>query len=141
MQCSKCNSENTQRLEVIYEGGTQNISTTSHSAGAGIGGTFGIGGVRTSTSGTSQSTLAAKASPPVKKRIFESILTAVMGFFVFIGSGLGMKIFGFLLIGAGVYLTYVAIQFNAQKWPGLYQYWKESWLCNKCGHIFHHHFD
>ncbi len=140
MQCSKCNSENIQRLEVIYEGGTQNISTTSHSAAAGIGGTFGIGGVRTATSGTSQSTLASKASPPSKKKFSASILMAVLGFF-FIGSGWGMTVFGCLLIGAGVYLTYVAIQFNSQKWPELYQYWEKSWLCNKCGHIFHHHFD
>jgi hypothetical protein len=137
MQCSKCNSENTQRLEVVYEGGTQTISTTSHSAGAGIGGTLGIGGVRTTTNGTSQSTLASKASPPAKQKFSWSIILALIGFFVFTEKGIGMKLFGILLMGAGGYFTYIAIQFNSQKWPSLYQHWKESWLCNKCGNIYH----
>ena len=45
MKCTNCTSENTQRLEVLYKIGTQNIATTSNSAGAGIGGGFGFGGV------------------------------------------------------------------------------------------------
>ena len=136
MQCTKCNSENTQRLEVVFEHGTQNISTTSHSAGAGIGGSFGVGGVRTSTSGTQQSTLAGKAAPPAKQKFMWAIIVAIVGFF-FLNGGMEAKAFGALLIAAGGYFTYAAIQFNSQKWPGLYQYWKDSWLCNKCGTIYH----
>lgn len=37
MKCPKCESENTQRLEVAFHSGTQNISTTSNTAGVGIG--------------------------------------------------------------------------------------------------------
>lgn len=136
MQCTKCNSENTQRLEVVYEGGTQNISTTSHSAGAGIGGGFGIGGVTTSTSGTSRTTLANKAAPPEKQKYLWAIIIMIVGLFFFNG-GFGAKLFGLLLVGGGGYCTYKAIQFNAQKWPSLYQYWENSWLCHKCGTIYH----
>jgi hypothetical protein len=136
MQCTKCNSENTQRLEVVFDHGTQSISTTSHSAGAGIGGSLGVGGVRTSTSGTSQSTLAAKAAPPEKKTLMWPIVAVIVGVFFF-GGGLGAKIFGALLVAGGGLLTYGAIKFNSEEWPRLYQYWKESWLCNKCGTIYH----
>ena len=43
MQCPKCQSDNTQRLQVVYGGGTQNISTSSSSVivggvGSGMGG-------------------------------------------------------------------------------------------------------
>ena len=69
MKCTNCTSENTQRLEVLYKIGTQNIATTSNSAGAGIGGGFGFGGVRTSTSGKSQSLLASEAAPPEKQKL------------------------------------------------------------------------
>lgn len=136
MQCTKCNSENTQRLEVVFDHGTQNISTTSHSAGAGVGGAFGVGGVRTSTSGTQQSTLASKAAPPAKQKFTWAIVMAIVGFF-FLNGGMEAKIFGAILIAVGGFVTYAAIQFNSQKWPRLYQYWKESWLCNKCGTIYH----
>ena len=137
MQCTKCNSENTQRLEVVYEGGTQNISTTSHSAGAGIGGGFGIGGVRTSTSGTAQSTLAGKASPPRKKKFLWFVVIAIVGVMFINTKNASSTLTGLALIAAGGYFAYSAIQFNSQKWPGLYQYWKDSWLCNKCGTIYH----
>jgi len=68
MKCPKCESENTQRLEVAFHSGTQNISTTSNSAGVGIGsgGRVGFGGGVTKTSGQSQSILAQQASPPAK---------------------------------------------------------------------------
>ena len=121
----------------MYDNGTQNISTTSHSAGAGIGGTFGVGGVRTSTSGTSQSTLANKAAPPAKHSLKWAIISIVIGLFC-LGGSAGVIFFGVLLMAAGGYFAYTAFQFNSSNWPQLYQYWKESWLCNKCGTIYHH---
>ena len=72
MQCTKCNSDNTQRLEVVFDGGTQNINTTSNSAGAGIGGSFGVGGIRTSTSGTSQTSLAWQPPPTLSRVLNEA---------------------------------------------------------------------
>ena len=139
MQCTKCGSDNTQRLEVVHEGGTQSISTTSHSAGVGIGGGFGIGigGIRTSTSGKSQSALAIKATPPKKKKIFWFIFAVIAGFMLLGAEDTGNNIFGLVLISAGGFAAYTAIKFNSKQWPDLFQYWKESWLCQKCGTIYH----
>ena len=136
MQCTKCNSENTQRLQVVYDNGTQNINTISHSAGAGIGGAFGVGGARTSTNGISQSTLAHKASPPAKHSMKWAIISIVIGLFC-LGGSTGSVAFGICLIVIGGYFSFTAVQFNSNNWPGLYQFWKESWLCNKCGTIYH----
>lgn len=136
MQCTKCGSDNTQRLEVVYEGGTQSINTISHSAGAGIGGGFGVGGVRTSTSGTSRSTLAIKATPPQKKKFIWLIVMIIAGFMFLGGKDTGNIILGLVLIAVGGFATYTAIQFNSKKWPSLFQYWKDSWLCHKCGTIY-----
>jgi hypothetical protein len=136
MQCTKCNSDNTQRLEVVFEGGTQNINTTSNSAGAGIGGSFGVGGIRTSTSGTSQTSLAQKASPPLKKGLMWPIIAMFIGLMCF-GGGMAAVVFGLVLIGSGGYFAYEAMQYNGQQWPTLHQVWLESWLCHKCGTIYH----
>jgi hypothetical protein len=132
MQCTKCNSDNTQRLEVVYENGTQNINTRSHSAGAGIGGSFGVGGVTTKTSGVSQSMVGEKASPPNQKSYKWSIIGAIAGILF-----LGTPLFGGPLLLISAYFLYVAFNYNKSEWPPLYQHWQECWLCNKCGTIYH----
>lgn len=136
MQCTKCNSDNTQRLEVVYENGTQNINTQSHSAGAGIGGSFGIGGVTTKTSGTSQTVLGERAAPPMKKSYKWPVISMIVGYFL-LSSGGGILAVGALLIATGGYFAYVAAKYNKSDWPALYQHWQECWLCNKCGTIYH----
>lgn len=137
MQCEKCGSENTQRLEVAFEGGTQSITAKSHTAGVGsISGALGLSGSVTKTSGTSQSALAKKAAPPIKK----SFIWPVIGVFVGVlclGGSATATMFGLLLMAAGGYFGYTAFQFNTQQWPSMYNYWLESWLCHKCGHIYH----
>lgn len=80
MQCPKCSSDNTQRLEVIYESGTQQIRIVSNTVGGGGaygGGPFG-GGAVTSTSGTQQTASAQKASPPGKKSYAGPILLSIV---------------------------------------------------------------
>lgn len=144
MKCPKCESENTQRLEVAFNNGTQNISTTSNSAGVGIGsgGKIGFGGGVTKTSGQSQSVLAQQAAPPVKKSYK---WPAIGAFFGILGglSGLGdmsTVVTGLAILGVGAfsgYVCYSRFQFNSQEWPKLYQHWSESWLCHKCGGIYH----
>jgi hypothetical protein len=137
MQCSKCSSDNTQRLEVVYESGTQNINTRSNSVGVGFSGKLGVGGATTKTQGTSQTTIAQKASPPSKKPFKLGIAAAIFGMF-FLGSGsLGAVAFGVAIIAGGGYMIYSAMTYNKTEWPPLYKYWQESWLCNKCGSIYH----
>jgi hypothetical protein len=132
MQCTKCNSDNTQRLEVVYEHGTQNINTHSHSAGAGIGGSFGVGGVTTRTSGVSQTMAGEKAAPPMRKSYKWPIIGLLLSTALLENIMLGGPL---LLISA--YFWYKAFTYNKTEWPHLYQHWQESWLCLKCGNIYH----
>jgi len=140
MQCNKCGSENTQRLQVAFEGGTQDISATSHTAGVGsIGGKLGLSGAVTKTSGTQQSVLAQKAAPPPKAPLKPGVGLIVFGLIMmsFVG-GFWFVTFGLASIAGGGYMIFKAQQFNSKEWPALYQRWLESWLCHKCGHIYHH---
>ena len=135
MQCTKCNSENTQRLEVVYHGGTQDINTTGSTVGGGYGGAFGIGGAVTKTSGQSQSMLAQRAAPPIKKSYKWGAIMLIAGLLL-LGGPAGAVIVGLLLLAGGGLIVYVASQFNSNEFPSLYQTWLESWLCNKCGTIY-----
>ena len=127
MQCTKCGSGNTQRLEVIFDKGTQNINTESSSG--------------RSTTGTHQSTLAQKAAPPAKLGF---VLPAVLMLGAALVGGAGKDAGGvwyltliaiilFLLSGLTIY---GAIRFNYQSWPSLKKDWLESWFCHKCGTIY-----
>lgn len=137
MQCDKCNSDNTQRLEVVFEGGTSIINTRSHSAGVGIGGDFGVGGITTRTSGTSQTVTGGKAAPPAKKTYAWAIINIFLAWF-FYGFGVPGLIIGVLLFVLAIYLYRTAANYNKNIWPPLYKYWQECWLCHKCGNIYHH---
>lgn len=141
MKCPKCESENTQRLEVAFHSGTQNISTTSNSAGVGIGsgGRIGFGGGVTTTSGQSQSVLAAACSPPAIKSYKWPAIGLVLGFFSMgaLVSGVGAIITWLAVVGSSGYALHSRFQFNSKEWPKLYQLWSESWVCHKCGGIYH----
>jgi hypothetical protein len=138
MQCSKCGSDHTQRLQVAYDGGTQDISATSHTAGVGsISGSLGLGGSVTKTSGVSRSVLAQKAAPPEKRKLMAVLVVTFIGFLCLQGT-IGVMLFGLALMAFGGYGLYNSIKFNSKHWPGLYQRWLESWMCHKCGHTYHH---
>jgi hypothetical protein len=137
MQCNKCGSEHTQRLEVAYDSGTQDISAESHTAGVGsISGALGLSGSVTKTSGVSRSVLAQKAAPPEKRKIGWLIALMFIGFLCTRGT-IGFVFLGLLVLAGGAYGLYCSIRFNNEDWPGLYQRWMESWMCHKCGNIYH----
>ena len=141
MQCPHCNSDNCQRLEVAYQSGTSNIQTRSSGVGVGMGrGGIGVGVGNSKTSGTSQTQLAQKASPPKKKRYLPLIIAFFIGWII--ASDAGLKHWIWLILGVAAvilscYMGYQAYRFNRETWPGLYQIWMESWICHKCGQIFH----
>ncbi|APC96479.1 hypothetical protein [Francisella frigiditurris] len=136
MNCTSCNSENTQRLEVIYEDGTQHIHTKSKTAGTSlfnpIGGLF---GAKTTTKGVSMSSAAKKAAPPIKKSFGWPIIMIIAGIICFNGT-IGVILIGLLLIASGGFLGYKNFKYNSEIFPPLYSNWLNSWMCNKCGSIF-----
>lgn len=133
MQCPDCGSENTRKLQVIYEDGTNQINTTSHTAGAGIGGALGIGGASTKTSGVSQSTLAKKLAPPFRKSMKWPVIFILLG--LVLASFKAYEI-AVILIAVGGIQIYLKAKYNKNEWPELYKNWSMSWHCDKCGKVY-----
>lgn len=139
MHCTQCNSDHTQRLEVVFENGTQDIDTKSNSTGIGFGrGGIGIGFGKTKTKGTSQSKLAQRSAPPSKKTFKKEIIFILLGLFLasdgsknllLTCAGLAMAVFSF-------YRIYIGVMWNKNILPDLFETWRRSWLCNKCGAIY-----
>lgn len=139
MQCPSCNSDNCQRLEVTYDGGTQNVNTQSNTAGVGIaGGGLGVGAANTSTTGVIRSRLAEKAAPPQKGRYIYAIISIFILWFLWSVSQtfIWQTVF-FLLIVACFYWIYTVFNFNSKTFPNLYAFWQKQWICLKCGEIYH----
>jgi hypothetical protein len=145
MKCPKCQSENTQRLQVAYESGTSNIDTHSKTVGGGLGGTsLGGGAAYTNTTGVSQTRMAERASPPEKKGTAIAVGAAIvfsLPAYLFLSNGSFMWGILFLsLIAGAVWLAKEWIKYNSNVWPGLYDSWKKSWVCHKCGNIYQYDF-
>ena len=134
MQCPQCNSENTQRLRVVYEGGTNAIQTTSRSMGAGVGSGFLSGGGVTTTSGVSQSGLAANATPPAKKRYAKPFLAAA--FLTGAAAHSPDVVLMWPLAAIPVVVLWKRFAYNRDQWPRLFTAWDASWMCHKCGHMY-----
>lgn len=136
MQCVKCNSDNVQKLSVIFQSGTHQINTRSNTVGGGAGfGGFLGGGASTRTTGQQQSHLAGIASPPKKKKYdipFIILFLATVALVANLISGA----FFILPLLAAVLLSYRAYTYNKTQWPSKYQEWSNSWHCNKCGVIY-----
>jgi predicted RNA-binding Zn-ribbon protein involved in translation (DUF1610 family) len=140
MQCPKCGSENTQRLQVVHEQGTQVINTTSNTVGTGLNASpfasLGLAGAQTKTTGTAQSATAKKAAPPAQYPAYSNLVLSLLGVFCLAAEWWIVKIAGVAMIAGGVYAVYWAKSYNREKWPALYARWEASWLCSKCGTIY-----
>lgn len=139
MNCNKCDSDNTQRLEVVYESGTQNINTKTGSTGIGFGrGGAAIGFGKAKTKGIARSTSAMKAAPPTKKKLLWFLVMVFIGLtFASRHAAPSDYLIGGALLIVGGFFLYRNIMFNRKELPRLYQIWLNSWMCNKCGSIFH----
>lgn len=140
MHCPTCNSDNVQKLSILYESGTNDIQTSSTTVGAGLGlgHTGGFGSAQTTTRGQSQSKLAQKAAPPAKKNYYP-VLAILAGILLFMASSQFMFLFiAVLLIAGGGFLLYKAQIYNNTTWRELYEKWQKMWHCNKCGTIFYY---
>ena len=143
LDCPSCQSETTQRLSVVYEQGISDIHTSSNSAGVGIGrGGLGFGLAKTKTRGTAQTAISQKASPPPRKRFLKPLGLIFVAYFIlslFGGRGNVLSaLFGLLWLGGSIAWIVFAIQYNAKTWPSLKAVWDDSYLCNRCNHIFHY---
>jgi hypothetical protein len=143
MKCTRCESDNVQRFEVIYETGTSQISTSSKTVGGGHGGQLGVGGAYTTTSGTSTTMIASKASPPEKKDLFIYIVLCLIGLLVIFNAKFFSGIFflGLIMLAIFGLIVNANFKYNEQVFPGEYENWRHMWNCNKCGHTFRDNFE
>ena len=114
MKCPKCESENTQRLEIAFHHGTQNISSSTRSTGIGIGsgGNIGLGFGKAKTSGQSQSMLAQQAAPPAKKSFKWPAIVTFVGLIFFSMGQMGGILMGLAVIAFSGYRIYSIFQFT-----------------------------
>jgi hypothetical protein len=153
MKCGICESDNVQKLSVIYQNGTSKTTGNIHSShtggglGLGSGGFGGFGGIGSSNSRVSTTTssdLAMRCAPPEKYNFKAPGLMALFAAAaIFLFDGLArMEMTGIAslaiigAIGGAVYLGYTGVKFNREKYPVLMQAWSKKWHCNKCGEIF-----
>ncbi len=140
MICIKCNSENTQKLRLIYESGTTNLSMQSTSVGAGR--DMVLSSAFTSTSGTSQSILAERVSPPKKHSYLAARVLVVVGLLLIVSvrefsvGGVALGLLGALILGFSIFVFRGSYKHNTQVFPKEYAEWSNTWHCNKCGTIY-----
>lgn len=97
--------------------------------------------------GTTQSVLSAEIAPPEKSRWVRMLLQgALLSFIVLlIVNSLGPQhvsgLSRFLVLSVAPLLTVVAvvhgIHFNRNIWPAREAHWQRSFMCRRCGTVFH----
>jgi len=146
IMCSSCQSDNAQKLSMVYENGISSIDghATTGGVGAGRGG-LGVGVARSKVRGTQQTALSKKAAPPVKKRLIRNAIFYVIGILIVpalintvfnINNHTLQAIVGLAYIAVGGYYLFTNYTYNKNVWPPLYQQWDRQYMCQKCGTIF-----
>lgn len=153
MKCGICESDNVQRLSVIYQNGTSKTTGNIHSShtggglgfgSGGFGGFGGMGSTNSSVNTTTTSDLAKRCAPPAKYNFKAPLLMVFLALIAFFSFDLfatmdisGMATLAILgLIGGAVYFGYKGFNYNKTEYPVLMQAWSKKWHCNKCGEIF-----
>lgn len=139
--CPSCQSDNIQRLSIVYEGGLSDINTKSSGTAIGFGRggvSLGVGGSK--TKGSSQTETSKRAAPPAKKPYLKPIAVIFVVFMLFSFFAEGNKFLGILnsvfLLGGEAGWIFYAFNYNRNNWPPLKSVWDKSYLCNRCAQIF-----
>lgn len=128
MYCTQCNSDQLRKLSLVFESGLSHTSSRTTGVGFGLGGGLGVGSAR--THGTSVTATAAKAAPPRKRPLTWPIIALI----VFGLWGTTPKSYEMLIVAViAAIVVYNRYRFNSQVWPGLYNTWDRSYLCERCG--------
>jgi hypothetical protein len=138
--CPQCQSDNIQRLSVIYEGGLSEINTTSSTSG--VGGTrngLGVGVATTKTKGKSQTTASQRAAPPAKLPYLKPLMVVFVLYMIvlmFTTSVWIQGLFTLVWVGGSALYVYFAFQYNKKTWPPLKAAWDNSYMCHRCHNVF-----
>lgn len=126
-RCPRCNSENIQSCQVIYQSGisSSNAATLADKFIA-------------VTKGVNMTALASSVAPPEKKK--EDWTWSIICIFVtymFFDMENFFLFFIFLCITGFLIKSNIDIQnYNEKIYPELYETWQHSFFCHRCGNIF-----
>jgi hypothetical protein len=151
--CPKCESEDVQRLAMIYQHGTATSVSTGSTLGA-VGDDLAVAG--TVTSGKQQSLLAQQAAPPQPRGnsgclLITGILLVAFGLlapFVTVtrmadNRDVSLLPVGIVVIVVGIILLVLSrarvrnnAEYNRTTYARLKERWDRTWLCLRCGSRF-----
>jgi len=153
MECSVCHSTNLVKISLAYEQGLSDYQGQSRSRGLLLGTAgFGLYGGRTTSTGTSQTRLSARLSPPTKWSYWTTLKVWFAGLIVvwFVGIALTpvnaykakefMRTFGWALdvyLAALVLFGWLVWRYNRRVFPVKRRNWDRSFLCRRCGNTIH----
>lgn len=131
LNCSTCQSDNTQKLSLLVHGGTMANSSKSTAVGLSRAG-LGIAGVK--TTGTSVSELAKRYEEPKKESVIGSffsifILTCLVSAFA------GATAF-YIGLGMAFLFSGMAFHHNRKEFPRLHAEWDKKYICLRCSNVF-----
>ena len=144
ISCATCQSENVQKLSLVYQNGLSDLSGTQTAVGIGIGrGGLGVGSGRSKIKGTQQSSLSQKASPPFKKRVIRNAFIHLAITFLVVPM-IMVSLFNNTAASISVVIyavfaichTIKSIKFNLSEYPSLYNTWNQQFMCLTCGVLF-----
>lgn len=140
--CPSCNSDNVQRLSIVYLGGLSSIETRSRDSGLAIGGDgIGLGMGRSKTRGTAQTVASMRAAPPPKKHFLKPAGLILLAFMFIVPlvytSPIKQQIAVFAWVTTTAGWIIFVLHYNLTKWPILKALWDNSCLCNRCDTVFY----
>ena len=149
-KCPYCGSENIQRFPIAYAEGTSAISMGTQTVGLGFGGgSVGVGGAYSASSGDMKTLLAEELEPPHMALdndgdVFATgcfvwlFVTILSCWFLFDGfwPGAILGIIVACVIGWAMSNKKEVNHYNEVEYPRRYREWQHSWVCLKCGKKF-----
>lgn len=138
MNCPTCQSDNTQRLQIIHQAGTQYSTSTSSSTVTSLGpSSAGPSQISTTTIGRSSTLLADKCAPPAQRSTTWAVTLISAGVSVYLFSKTPwISLCAAVTAVAGIVVLIRCRRYNNVAWPPLYQVWLRQWHCNRCGHVY-----
>jgi hypothetical protein len=151
MQCTVCQSTNLVKISLAYEQGLSDYNGRSRSRGLSLGtGGMGLWGGSAKTTGTFQTRLSARLSPPTKMSYRKTTVWWFLGFlalwFIAIalmpGNAHNAKEFSRECAwvgdayGAALVLLWCFIwRYNHRVFPVQHRRWDRSFMCRRCGNV------
>ena len=153
MECSVCKSTSLVKVSLAYEQGLSEYKGGSRSHGLSLGaGGLGLWGGRAKTTGSFQTRLSARLSPPTKRSYWRTFKWWFAGLIALWFVGIAVqenvhnaeeisRVFVDAYAAALVLLWCLIFRYNHRVFPLNRRRWDCSFMCRRCGDILQYGFD